>query len=290
MYCRKHRMLYSFAVLAVYLLCCSGCAGSTTTALKNYFNSLDHFTPYKNDARVLYEPGAEAFAAAVAERLPSAVHKVETRQYSEFPEHIEIYVFKSHDSFKKIIGRDVRGVCYRKRVFLSPEFLEEEDQLGAYLAHELSHLHLVQYLGEFGRFGIPMWFTEGLATYVSDGGGAQHVTHAEVKESIQSGNHFLPSEKAGITELMRPKNAGYYGIEHPNKHHLFYGQCMLFVAFLEKKNPVQFENFLNRLKDGAKFSRTFQSSFYTDTISIWEEFKEKIGNTDCPVYQTTGSG
>lgn len=265
---------YSIVIIIVYSIGFSGC--SSFKAITNYFNSTDHFLVFKNDPRIMYEPGAEKFASAVSLELPSAIKKVESRQYSVFPDKITIYVCKSPESFKKMTGRSVSAMAYRGSIFLSPKILDAPRTVSSYLAHELSHLLIYQKIGGYNYICIPSWFTEGLAAFVSDGGGAEKVSDAEVKDAIKSENHFKPIEKAGLRDLFFPKYASYWGIKHQFKHHMFYRQCMLFVSFLEKEFPDQFKKFLIDLHKGRDFSDSFRLSFGADTMAKWSEFKNKI--------------
>lgn len=276
------KKIISMCCLASALLFCSllfsGCAAYEAVA--NYFSSTDHFLAFEGRPEVRYEPGAKAFAAAVAAALPGAVEKVEARQFSAFPGRIRVFVCHSRESFKQMTGRDVAGMAYRNRVFLSPKVLERPGTLDAYLAHELSHLHLYQHVGGYGYIGIPSWFAEGLAVAVSDGGGAERVSPDEARRSIVSGNHFLPVETAGIKDLVVPKYASYWDIRHRFKHHMFYRQCMMFVSFLEQETPGPFKRFLTDLETGTEFSRAFRSAFGTTTMAKWDEFLAGIRMKD----------
>ena len=265
---------YKLIITIGCLFCFSGCA--LYEGITNYFNSTDHYITFEQDQRIMYEPGAEKFAATVASELPLAIKKVESRQYSAFPDKIIIYVAKTPENFKKMTGRGVSAMMYRKSIFLSPKLLENPDAIKCYVAHELSHLHLHQHLGDFAYLGIPSWFLEGLAVFVSDGGGAEKVTDDEVRESIRSGNHFIPFDNAGLRDLFRPRYASYFKVRHKFKHHLFYRQCMLFVSFLKKGHPEKFKKFLINLENGKDFSDTFRISFGADVITKWNEFKTKI--------------
>lgn len=254
--------------------CLSGCA--IYEGVTNYFNSTDHFLALPNDQQIKYEPGAEAFARAVASVLPSAIRQVESRQYTKFPGNISIYVCKSSKSFKKLTGRSVAAMTYRKRIFLSPKLLTRPQNVRLYLAHELSHLHLYQHLGDYAYLCIPSWFAEGLATYVSDGGGAEKVSDDEARAYILSGIHFQPFENAGVRDLFIPRYASYWGIEHQFKHHMFYRQCMLFVGFIQKKSPPNFKNFLLDVENGTDFADAFRSSFSANPNTEWHEFKKQL--------------
>jgi hypothetical protein len=265
---------HSIMIAVVCSFCFSGCA--LYDGITNYFNSTDHFLAFKQDQRIMLESGADNFASAVAIDLPLAIEKVESRQYSKFPDRITIYVCKSQESFKKLTGRNVSALTYKQNIYLSPKLLENPDTIKLYIAHELSHLHMHQHIGDYAYLCIPTWFHEGLAAYVSDGGGAEKVTNDEVKASIRSGNHFVPFENAGLRDLFIPRYASYFKIKHEFKHHLFYRQCMLFVAFLEKESPEQFKKFIIDLENGMDFSDAFRFSFCVDTMTKWYEFKSQI--------------
>lgn len=169
-------------------------------------------------------------------------------------------------------------MTYRKSIFLSPKLMIRPKNVRRYIAHELSHLHLYQHVGDYAYLCIPSWFVEGLAAFVSDGGGAEKVTDHEVNDSIRAGNHFQPFENAGLRDLLVPRYASYWEIEHRFKHHLFYRQCMLFVGFLEKEDPDRFKKFIIDLEKRTDFSDAFRSSFGADTMTKWHDFKDRIIN------------
>lgn len=252
----------------------SGCAFFEGIVHFNY--SRDHFLTFKKDDRIRYESGAEAFAAAIASVLPSAVAKVESRQFAPFPDKIRIYACRSPASFHKLTGRNVSALTYRKSIFLSPRLLDHPDSVKRYVTHELSHLHLYQHIGDYAYLGVPSWFAEGLAAFVSDGGGAEKVSEAEAKAYIASGKHFQPFENAGLRDLMVPRYASYWGIKHQFKHHMFYRQCQMFVAFLEQESPARFEDLVRDLEKGLDFSDAFRASFSASPMSKWNEFKKQL--------------
>jgi hypothetical protein len=270
----KPLAFYVIAAVIGCASCLSGCA--VYEGITNYFNSTDHFLVLPNDHRIMYEPGSESFARAVASELPRAINQVESRQYSKFPGKITIYVCKTPESFKKLTGRPVAAMTYRKCIFLSPKLLGRPGNVKRYTAHELSHLLLYQHLGDYAYLCIPSWFAEGLAAFVSNGGGAEKVSEDEAKDYIRAGNHFQPFENAGLRDLFVPRYASYWGIEHRFKHHMFYRQCMLFVGFLEEENPDHFKEFLIDLEGGMDFGDAFRSSFAADSLTKWHEFKNRL--------------
>ncbi len=93
------------------------------------------------------------------------------------------------------------------------------------------------------------------------------------KVGVQSENHFRPLEDADLRDLFVPRYASYWGIEHQFKHHMFYRQCMLFVAFLENESSGKLKKSLIDIEKGTKTPDAFQASFGTDTMTKWNEFK-----------------
>ncbi len=271
---KKSNKYIQVIFILFFLYSSAGC--SSFQALKNGFESLDHFEPHPKDSRILVEPGADAFAETIHSHLPESVESVESKQYSVFPGNVAIYACKSKESFHNYTGANVSAMAYRKSIFLSPKLLEKPETVKTYLTHELSHLHLYQHIGGYKYIKIPSWFTEGLASYVSNGGGAEKVNDEDVKISISSGNHFHPHDTAGLRDLFIKRYASYWGIEHENKHHLFYRQCMLFISYIHKEHPNEFKKFIIELEHGSAFKSAFTKAFGTDTETIWKNFKQKI--------------
>ncbi|MDD5169612.1 MAG: hypothetical protein PHN75_12395 [Syntrophales bacterium] len=126
--------------------------------------STDNFIPSGNDARVLFEPGADNIANKVVAFLPSSIQQVEEKQYHLFVKPVRVYVCASRESFRKYYGVDIHAGVTLK-LFLSPRIFENGDDIAKqYLTHELSHLHLQQQLGVYKMSRLPMWLKEGLAT------------------------------------------------------------------------------------------------------------------------------
>ncbi len=271
---KKCFILFSLGPLIAGLWLLTGC--SAFEAIYYHCRSTDHFLVLESDARILYEPGAEAFASAAAMELPSAVDDVQSRQLAVFPDKIRIYVCESPESFRAMTGRNECAICFRRSIFLSPRLLENPRWIKAYVTHELSHLLIYQKIGGYAYIGIPSWFLEGLAALVSDGGGAQKVSESEARAAIKSGNHFKPLEKAGLWDLFSPKYATFWGIEHRFKHHMFYRQCMLFVAFLEKEDPAGFKACLTAVENGTEFQAAFRKAFGVGAMAEWRAFKLQI--------------
>lgn len=247
----------------------AGCSNITGAA--HYYKSTDRFVPLDADSRVFYEPGAEEFAREVAKAMPHAVARVEAGQYLPFkePGRVQVCVCATKESFHDMTGRDVRAIAMRK-VFLSPRLMERPDRIPAYLAHELSHMHLMQRIAPLNYLRLPFWFTEGLATFVSGGGGAQEVGASEAIEAIKAGKRFEPNGRGGIVFRKTP---GRWGL----KPQMFYRQAMLFMDFLKDEDEESFRNFILGVQNGDKVDRSFEKSFGMSLAEMWKKFVERAG-------------
>jgi len=228
--------------------------------------STDHFLTHSSDPRVLYEPGAESLADSIVAILPQSIQQIENRQYRCFIEPVKVYVCASDESFYNLFAARVKAGVNNK-LLLSPGLMDEPENIQLYLAHELSHLHLYQQLGLLKTRNLPVWFSEGLATFVSDGGGAQTVSENEAIDSIVNGEHIVPT------------SGGYYGFfnqkssaDHALSHHMRYRQYMMFVSFLKNHDETKFMSLLLDVQDGASFSESFQKSYDRTIDQLWQDF------------------
>lgn len=228
-----------------------------------------HFVMSKNDSRVLFEPGAENCANKVVLFLPSAIQQVEEKQYRSFAKPVRVYICASRESFTRMYGADVRAGVLAK-LFLSPRIFEDGDEIARrYLTHELSHLHLLDQLGNYKMSRLPFWFKEGLATYVSEGGGAHTVTEKQAIDSIKSGKYFVPDE-TGV--FIFQKTASDWGLEH----HMFYRQSMMFIGYLAATNESGYQKFLLGVENGEEFSAALQAAYNKKLKELWNDFLHKI--------------
>lgn len=264
--------LHSF-VLLVFIVTmsavCSGCSfvKHSIAALR----STDHFVTHTNDSRVLFEPGAEELANKIVLFLPSAVQQIEEYQYRPFVKPIRVYICASRKSFARLYGADVRaGVS--TQLFLSPRIFEEGDEIAImYLTHELSHLHIQDHIGIYNTSRLPFWFKEGLATYVSGGGGAHTITEKQAIESIKLGRKFIPNQTGGF---IFQKTASDWGLEH----HMFYRQSMLFISYLTVINESRFRNLLLGIENGERFSTSLEAAYNKKLEELWDGFLYEINN------------
>ncbi len=241
--------------------------------------STDDFVPLLEEPRVRAESGAGVFARAVVPHVAASVMKVEAQHYRQFAQPVVIHVCASADSFSAHSGATTapKGAV-NKRLFLNPRLLETPERIPRILTHELSHLHLVQQLGGYGyHVRVPSWFQEGLATLVSEGGGAENVSTDEARHSFQAGLRFDPTASEG---LFRRKTADFWfggKITDPAKRqHMFYRQSMLFVSYLRTTDKAHFRQFLLSVQDSGDFAESVRTAYGKDLNELWLQFLSEL--------------
>ncbi len=262
----KHRRAWIVAGTAVLLVTALLIIGRTP--IKIVFAALqptDHFVAFADEPRVLFEPGAETLANAVAQALPDAVSAVETRQYLPFSEPVTVYVCESLESFARYSPvKQAGGIVVNNRLFISPKLEATPQRIAGIVTHELSHLHLRQHIGSAWSIP-PAWFLEGLAVDVSAGGGAERVSEAQAIEAILRGAHFTPEPKGGV--FFR-KSGSSYGLTP----HMFYRQSALFITFLRERHAEEFKMLIVKLAQGVAFDEAFVSAYGMPPQELWGDF------------------
>jgi hypothetical protein len=228
--------------------------------------STKQFHQLGTDPRVHYELGAGAMASEVARVLPEAMHTVEERQYCPFLGPADIYVCASLETYAAYGGDPHSGgYLSNGRVFVSPKKENTPTRITGLLTHELSHLHLEQHLGLWGSRRLPSWFAEGLATFVSDGGGAETVSEEAARAAIVTGRVFQPKPSDGI---FFHTTASTFGLTP----HLFYREAALFLAHLRQRDPTAFRNWLVAVETGEALDASFATAFGKTLTAAWDEF------------------
>ena len=191
------------------------------------FRSTDGFIASPDDPRVLYEPGAEALARPVVAALPEAIAEVEAATYGPFVVPIRIYVCGTLDCYRRFTGNDRSGgqTTPRRKIFISPKPENSAARVPFVVAHELTHLHLVQRCSTYRAAQMPSWFNEGFAALVSQGGGAEGVSDADAARAILAGRTFTPTTEHGFS-------GSHFGLPA----HMFYRQAALFIAYLRARD------------------------------------------------------
>jgi hypothetical protein len=230
--------------------------------------STSRFAPDRHDSSVMFEPGAERLAQVVAESLPQACKTVEEQQYRPFSAPVRVYVCASLDSFESYCPgrRKAAGCVINKRLFLSPKLESTPERVPKIITHELSHLHLQQRVGAIRlQIATPPWFQEGLAVYVSSGGGAESVSEDQARQSIADGKHLVPEESGS---LFFRQEAPVHGLSH----HMFYRQSAMFIDYLKRSDEQHFKALLAGVDRGDTLGTAFAHAYGRSLNEIWREF------------------
>lgn len=233
--------------------------------------STEGFLASQEDPRVFYEPGAENSAHVISSALPSSIERVEEAQYGVFVIPVKVYICATVKSYARFTGQEKSGgdTTVAKKIFISPKPENTSQRLPFVLTHELSHLHLGQRLNLYQFTGRPTWFTEGLAVFVSGGGGAESVSEAEAARSILAGQHLDPNDSHTV---FSHDTASHFDLQP----HMFYRQAAMFIAYLKEKNPDGFRLFISDVEKGKLFKTAVEDSFRTDLNSIWHGFVNSL--------------
>ena len=233
--------------------------------------STSSFSACTADARILCEPGSEVLAARVAQALPAAVPTIEKAQFSRFAAPVRIHTYAGPESFSthSSASPGAAGVVIFGVAHISPVALRHPDGLEKIVTHELSHLNLAQQLGALSMARLPAWFSEGLATWASDGGGRAQAYEPNVLVGIRHGQHFEPVESQSLWKpyLVLPKRMAFS---------TYYSQTRLFVAFMHERDPDAFRALLGKLGRRDGFGDAVRSSYGRPVAALWQEFMASI--------------
>ncbi len=207
-------------------------------------------------------------AREVAKALPSAILTVEQRQGRPFQATPTIFVCASVGSYAAYGGNAASGgAVIRGRLFLSPKPQNDAERIPRLLTHELSHLHLAQQRGVLR--GLPMWFEEGLATYVSGGGGAEQVSAGQARLALLSGQALVPDTQLGFFHRSTPSSLGL-------SPHLFYREGAMFLESLERRDSARFRTLLLAVEDGQPLEEAFRQAYGEDIPQAWSAFLAEL--------------
>lgn len=236
--------------LAALLATLQGCA--LTVSDPRALTPIDSFAPLAGDPRVWVEPGFEAYGARVAAALPDAIARVEAAHYLPFSRPPRVYVCGSDACFRRhvLTPKLSAAVVPDNRLILSPNLDgRESHRLPALLTHELAHLHLGQRIGHY-HSTLPVWFHEGWASLVADGGGADYATDARVFEAIRAG------KRVNLTARDTPGKRHRAAASRLNIFE-FYRQSMLLVGWLRAQDEARFRQLALAIQDNADFEIAF---------------------------------
>ena len=242
------------------------------------------FKQNSDDKRVFYETGAEDAAALVSAKLDDLIGQIEVAQFMSFktPSKIKVYIFNDKERYGRFrYNTDIESLAgaSKNEIFISLPTIQERlaselcqrevcsETVEGLMLHELSHLHLRQYLGNWRYFtDVPQWYHEGLATFVSGGAGAGRVTEEDATNSILSGSHLLPHSTGRYFQRQETVGDLRFG------SFAFYRQSVMFVTFLEKTDPAGFQNVIEAILSGQEFETVWEPIYGASVADLWATF------------------
>jgi len=235
-----------------------------------YARATYDFHPYPGSPQVLYELGAEDLAGLAAGAFGPGIETVEQRQYLPFKDKaaIRVYVFNDRKHYAAFSRTSIltRGSSTTDEVYLSEKLRERPATLPNILVHELSHVHIRRYTGTLRYVSdVPSWFAEGMAVWVSAGGGAENVTPQDALAAIRRGIRFARKESGSLFGAFGESSNGL-------EPHMYYRQASLFVEYLHQSRPDDFRAAFVGILRGERFRDAWPAHYGRSISDLWADF------------------
>ncbi|GJJ01469.1 hypothetical protein RugamoR64_20070 [Duganella rhizosphaerae] len=247
-------------------------------ALIAKYKSTDNFITLAEDSRIRYEKSAKGNALSLKEILSASQRKVEVTLNAHFAKPIETYVCASQDSFNDYVflSKNVRGAVYWGKLFLSPgAFDRGEESLAELTTHELTHYLFNTHLGEKTHIeNIPMWFREGIAVFVADGG-PDYTKEKDVSELMSSAEKeaYLSGR---VDFWFASKNPADAVTRNGVANWLIYRIGASFVHYMHDTQPEKFEKLMQLLLSGTEFPQALEVSYGKNIEILRKEFSQYL--------------
>lgn len=247
--------------------------------ISGWWNTPDRLPALSNNGQVHYEPGAEDYARDVAALLPDAITRVEAIHGRHFAHPVTVGVYATPEVYATATGLGSTvpvGVTIFGMVNLSPKlFWPQHRRLKGILTHELSHAHMVAWIGGYAYLRVPTWFKEGWAVMLSGGGGAELVGEEEARTAIQRGEQIIIDD---IGSLQNPVEVRLENVP-PNKPAwypvvLAYREAGMFVKYLRETDGPGFDRMMSAILDGRPFAEAVSVGYHDDVRSLWQKFAD----------------
>lgn len=212
----------------------------------------------------------KVFGEHISEILPALKDSIGRKQNQKFLKIMPIFLCHTNESFSKYAGSKYpgpRAKVTNKGFFISPR-LEPSIDWYEIIYHELSHVAMLQNVGLYRHFKTPVWFHEGLATYISNGGGSGDVSDSVAIGEILKGNHFYPLAKDNILSQKSFKNKLAPWMN--------YRQSMLFVKYLKEKDTDKFGQLIVNMNKRMAFKKAFAFAYGISVQEMWNTFLVEI--------------
>lgn len=268
----KKILLFTFSLLFAAVVVTALSEPLLIKAVLAKYKSTDQFLDLPKNSLIKYEPGAEAYAERVAQIADENQQAVESILNASFKQPINILICATQESFNQYvyISKNARGAMFWGKVFLSPRAFER-GYLEDLLKHELTHYLFYTNLGDKTHIkNIPLWFREGIAVFVANGGGA-YTRNNSVRFRM------TPREKAAF---LSHRTDGWFLSANPfdavteqgTANWLYYRVGAMFIHYLHDSDPTAFNALIQSLIAGKPFESALQDSFQQPLESLLNIF------------------
>ena len=239
------------------------------------------FIVLEEDNRILYKKSLRSQALLLQTVLDEEISRVEKTHGKPFVKNVFIHLCDTSECFAKYTGIDsgILAAVSSNGLFLK-SYVVTNEGYAAWLAHELSHLHLRQHISTFKASFIPHWYQEGLATFASNGGGADKVSREKASQYFQQGKHFVATDSSSLLRSPWPLNYEVLSSDWAlpwYQQHMNYRQASLFYEYL---HPIGGIRLIRALEKGESFDKAFVSTFQKTPEEMFELFLESISLSD----------
>jgi len=259
--------IFTFCVIAVVLT-----QPLFIKAIAAKYKSTDHFLTLQDDARIRYEQPAKRNAVILSDVLSESQNAVENILSARFQKPVEVYVCSTQEVFNEYVflSKNVRGAMYWGKVFLSPGAFNR-GSLKRLTSHELTHYLFYTYLGRDAHIkGIPLWFREGVAEFVANGGSEYH--SGKELSSLMSYKEKSAYLSGDLDFWFSTENPADAVTKEGVANWLLYRVGSLFVHFMRNSKPDKFNALIQLLLSGTEFDEALHVTYGQDTESLLTEF------------------
>jgi hypothetical protein len=261
----KVNNLFIKPLFIIFFMQINGCS------LNRFIYEPQDFHKSISDNRIFYESGGEDKSKIIEASLNELINIIEKKQYRPFANPIKIFIFSNLENYEKYSpSKNSGGVTFGDMfIILSPKKENTSERIIRVLTHELSHFHLFGYTGFMRSLLLPHWFTEGLAVWASDGGGAENISEEEAKKAILNNSMITPvyHEYFFWEKKSHPKGMAT---------HMFYRQSAMFIKFLYESDEKKFKKLLYQLQDKKDLEYTINFVYKKSLDLLWLDFVNSL--------------
>ncbi|WHI52944.1 hypothetical protein P3339_09335 [Microbulbifer sp. MLAF003] len=270
---RSSRSIYG--ALAIAFSALVGC--SDFFPVERQSPAKEDFLTLTEDDRILYKEGMKDQALLIRNVLDEKVKDIEIVHGKPFINPPVVHLCDTRECFAKYTGIDsgILAAVSSNGLFLKSYVVTHEDY-SRWLAHELSHLHLRQQISTFRASFIPQWYQEGLATFASNGGGANKVSRKKALEYIHNGKHIVVVDESSLFSDPWPLNYVVANDDWPKpwyQQHMNYRQASLFYEFLHPNGGIEL---IRTLENGETFNDAFKSVYGKSPEEMFAIYKSSL--------------